>query len=106
MGPAGSPASPGRPRRIRLHLLIRLKGVTKPQIYGLFTNPLAPLYGLRADSGDMEKRVSRPPALVIVTLVVMTIAGLLAAMPPLAGICVAVIAAISWCLWLDRHSAS
>ena len=54
----------------------------------------------------MEKRVSRPPALVIVTLVVMTIAGLLAAMPPLAGICVAVIAAISWCLWLDRHSAS
>lgn len=51
----------------------------------------------------MEKRVSRPPELVVATLVVITVVVLLAAMPPVAGMSVAVIAAISWCLWLDRH---
>jgi hypothetical protein len=54
----------------------------------------------------MEKPVSRPPELVVAALVVMTIIGLLAAMPPFVGMAVAVIAAISWCLWLDRHPAS
>lgn len=54
----------------------------------------------------MGKPVSRPPQLAVVTLVVMTTVALFAAMPPFAGMGVAVVAAISWCVWLDRHPTS
>jgi hypothetical protein len=54
----------------------------------------------------MGKPVSRPPELVIAALVVIAAVTLFAAMPPFAGMVLAVVAAVSWCLWLDRHPAS
>jgi hypothetical protein len=49
---------------------------------------------------------SHPPELALAALVVMTAAVLFAALPPFAGMALAVIAAVSWCLWLDRHPTS
>jgi len=51
----------------------------------------------------MGKQVSRPPDLAIATLVVMTAIALFSVMPPFTGTALAVVAAISWCIWLDRH---
>jgi hypothetical protein len=47
-----------------------------------------------------------PPGLALAGLVVMSVAVLFAALPPFAGMALAVIAAVSWCLWLDRHPTS
>lgn len=54
----------------------------------------------------MDRRRTRPPDLVVAALAVTLGTALLAAMPPFASICVAVAAAISWCIWLDRNPAS
>jgi hypothetical protein len=54
----------------------------------------------------MGKRSSRPPELAIGVLVVMGAIALLAALPPAASMGVAVAAAVSWCIWLDRHPTS
>ena len=49
---------------------------------------------------------SQPPELALAALVVMSAAVLFAALPPFAGMTLAVIAAVSWCFWLDRHPTS
>jgi len=49
---------------------------------------------------------SRPPELALAGLVVMSAAVLFAALPPFTGMTLAVIAAVFWCLWLDRHPTS
>ena len=49
---------------------------------------------------------SHPPELVLAGLAVMTAAVLFAALPPFTGMALAVVAAVSWCLWLDRHPTS
>jgi hypothetical protein len=49
---------------------------------------------------------ARPPDLLVAALAVMIATAALAAMPPVASICVAVVAAISWCIWLDHNPAS
>jgi hypothetical protein len=53
----------------------------------------------------MEKP-SGPPELAWAGLVVLSAAVLFAALPPFAGMILAVIAAVSWCIWLDRHPSS
>lgn len=52
------------------------------------------------------RKPSHPPELALAGLVVMSAAVLLAALPPFAGMAVAVVAAVSWCIWLDRHPTS
>ena len=66
---------------------------------------LASRYAFRADIEDMGKPSSRPPDLVVAALVVMTLVAVLSAMPPFASMGLAVLAAVSWCIWLDRHPA-
>jgi hypothetical protein len=51
----------------------------------------------------MGKPSSRPPELVVAALAVMTVVVVLSVMPPFASMGLAVLAAISWCIWLDRH---
>ncbi len=46
---------------------------------------------------------SHPPELALAGLVVMSAAVLFAALPPFTGMALAVIAAVFWCVWLDRH---
>jgi hypothetical protein len=53
----------------------------------------------------MGKPSSRPPDLVVLTLGVLALVGVLSVMPPFASMGVAVLAAVSWCIWLDRHPA-
>lgn len=54
----------------------------------------------------MGKPSSRPPELAVASVAVMTSIALFAAMPPFAGMGLAVVAAITWCIWLDRHPTS
>jgi hypothetical protein len=68
-------------------------------------NHLRPCYEFWADSEGMD-RPSRPPELALAGLVVMSAALLFAALPPFTGMALAVVAAISWCIWLDRHPTS
>ena len=68
-------------------------------------NLLPSPYPLRAESEGME-RPSSPPELACAGLAVMSAAVLFAALPPFTGMMVAVIAAVSWCIWLDRHPTS
>jgi hypothetical protein len=49
---------------------------------------------------------SHPPELVLAALVLMTSIAVLAELPPLVSMGLAVIAAVSWCIWLDRHPTS
>jgi hypothetical protein len=63
-------------------------------------------YALAPHSVGMSTVRGRPPDLVVAALVVMIATAALAAMPPFASICVAVVAAISWCIWLDHNPAS
>ena len=51
-------------------------------------------------------KASRPPELALAGLVIMSVTVLFAALPPFAGMAVAVVAAVSWCIWLDRHPTS
>ena len=51
----------------------------------------------------MGKPSSRPPDLVVAALAVMTVVAVLSVMPPFASMGLAVLAAVSWCIWLDRH---
>jgi hypothetical protein len=53
----------------------------------------------------MEKP-SSPHELALAGLVVMSAAVLFAALPPFTGMILAVVAAVSWCIWLDRHPTS
>ena len=53
----------------------------------------------------MGKPFSAPPDLAVVALAVMTFVALLSAMPPFASMALAVLAAVCWCIWLDRHPA-
>jgi hypothetical protein len=64
---------------------------------------LASRYAIRADSKGMGKPSSRPPDLVVAALAVMTLVGVLSVMTPFASMGLAVLAAVSWCIWLDRH---
>jgi dolichol kinase len=48
----------------------------------------------------------RPPELALAGLVVMSAAVLFSVLPPFAGMALAVIAAVSWCIWLDQHPTS
>jgi hypothetical protein len=48
---------------------------------------------------------SHPPELAIVALVVIASSFVLSAMPPFLSMALAVLAAVSWCIWLDRHPA-
>jgi hypothetical protein len=54
----------------------------------------------------MGKPASHPPELAVAVLVLMTTIALFAALPPFVSMGLAVIAAVSWCIWLDRHSTS
>jgi hypothetical protein len=54
----------------------------------------------------MAKLSSRPPELTVAALVVMASVLVLSAMPPFLSMGLAVLAAVSWCLWLDRHPTS
>jgi hypothetical protein len=51
----------------------------------------------------MREPSSRPPDLAVAALVVIASVLVLSAMPPFASMTVAVLAAISWCVWLDHH---
>jgi hypothetical protein len=51
----------------------------------------------------MAKPSSRPPELAIAALVVIASVFVLSAMPPFLSMGLAVLAAVSWCIWLDRH---
>jgi hypothetical protein len=53
----------------------------------------------------MARPTSRPPELALAAIVVLTSALLLSWMPPFFSMAVSVLAAISWCLWIDRHPA-
>jgi len=53
----------------------------------------------------MGKLLSRPPDLAVVALAVIGLVAVLAAMPPSASMGLAVLAAVSWCIWLDGHPA-
>jgi hypothetical protein len=66
---------------------------------------LASCYAFRADIEGMGKPSSRPPDLVVAALGVMTEVAVLSVMPPFASMGLAVFAAVSWCIWLDRHPA-
>jgi hypothetical protein len=66
---------------------------------------LASCYAFLVDSEGMGKPSSRPPDLVVAALVVMALVVVLSAMPPFASMGLAVCAAVSWCIWLDRHPA-
>jgi hypothetical protein len=50
-------------------------------------------------------RSSRPADLALAVVVILATAMALSAMPPVLSMGIAVVAAISWCLWLDRHPA-
>ena len=54
----------------------------------------------------MGTHSSRPPDLAVAALVVMTTIAMLAAMPPFVSMGLAVVAAVTWCIWLDRHPTS
>jgi hypothetical protein len=54
----------------------------------------------------MGKQTFDPPAFAMAAFAVMTSVAVLSAMPPFASMAVAVVAAISWCIWLDRHPTS
>jgi hypothetical protein len=54
----------------------------------------------------MGTQSSRPPDLAVAALVVMTTIAMLAAMPPFVSMGLAVVAAVTWCIWLDRHPTS
>lgn len=86
-------------------MLIPRKSERNRKNYGFLTDHLAFPYGVQADSKGMGKPSSRPPDLVVVALAVMTVVGVLSAMPPFASMGLAVFAAVSWCIWLDRHPA-
>jgi hypothetical protein len=49
---------------------------------------------------------SHPPELVLAVLVLMTSIAVLAALPSPVAMGLAVVAAVSWCIWLDRHPTS
>ena len=49
---------------------------------------------------------SRPPELALAGLVVVSAAVLFAELPPFTGMALAVISAVFWCIWLDRHPTS
>lgn len=51
-------------------------------------------------------RPSHPPELVLAVLVLMTSIAVLAALPPFVSMALAVVSAVSWCIWLDRHPTS
>ena len=53
----------------------------------------------------MGKPFSAPPDLAVVALAVMTCVAVLSVMPPFASMALAVLAAVSWCIWLDHHPA-
>jgi hypothetical protein len=50
-------------------------------------------------------RSSHPPDLAVAALAVIATVLVLSAMPPTLSLAVAVLTAISWCIWLDRHPA-
>ena len=77
-----------------------------PETYGLFTVCLGASYAVPPDSGTMEKLSGRPTELALASLVLVTLVVLLAAMPSWAAAGLAVAAAASWCLWLERHPTS
>ena len=49
---------------------------------------------------------SKPPELAMAGLMVMSAAVLFAELPPFMSMALAVIAAVSWCIWLDRNPTS
>jgi hypothetical protein len=49
---------------------------------------------------------SHPPELVLAVLVLMTSIAVLAALPSFVSMGVAIVGAVSWCIWLDRHPTS
>jgi len=53
----------------------------------------------------MARPTSRPHELALAAIMVLTSVLLLAWMPPFFSMAVSVLAAISWCLWIDRHPA-
>lgn len=53
----------------------------------------------------MANRTSNPPDLVVAVLTLLASVILLSSMPPVLSLLVAVLAAVSWCLWLDGHPA-
>jgi hypothetical protein len=53
----------------------------------------------------MGNRTSHPPELTVAALLVLASVVVLSSMPPAWSMVVAVLAAVSWCLWLDGHPA-
>jgi hypothetical protein len=53
----------------------------------------------------MGNRTSHPPELAMAALAVLASVVVLSSMPPVWSMVVAVLAAVSWCLWLDGHPA-
>jgi len=60
-------------------------------------------YAIPLESGGMGKPVARQPEAALAALIVVSVVVLLLAMPSWATAGVAVVAAASWCYWLDRH---
>jgi hypothetical protein len=54
----------------------------------------------------MEKSVPRPTVVALALLLALSVLVLLAGMPSWATAGLAIVAAASWCYWLDRHPAS
>jgi hypothetical protein len=53
----------------------------------------------------MADRTSYPPDLVVAVLTLLASVIVLSSIPPMLSMVVAVLAAVSWCLWLDGHPA-
>jgi hypothetical protein len=51
----------------------------------------------------MGKPFSRPPDLAVVSLALLVSVSVLASMRPVPAMAVAILAAVGWCIWLDRH---
>jgi hypothetical protein len=53
----------------------------------------------------MARPTTRPPELALAAIVILAAILLLSWMPPFFSMALSVLAAFSWCLWLDRHPA-
>jgi hypothetical protein len=53
----------------------------------------------------MARPAPRPPEFTLAAIMVLAAVLLLSWMPPFFSMAASVLAAITWCLWLDRHPA-
>jgi hypothetical protein len=53
----------------------------------------------------MARPTARLPELAVAAIAVLTSVLLVSWMPPFLSMATSVLAAVSWCLWIDRHPA-